>query len=47
MRRNTLTTIAELVGVVSIVAGVAMLFVPAAFIVAGISLVALSWAANR
>ena len=47
MRKDTITTIAEVLGAVLIVAGVAMLYVPAAFVAAGISLFGLSWATNR
>jgi hypothetical protein len=45
--RERLTTIAEAIGAVLIVAGVASVSVPAGLIVAGVALITLSWAANR
>lgn len=45
--RERLTTIAEAIGAVLIVAGVATVSVPAGLIVSGIALITLSWAANR
>jgi len=41
------TTLLELVAVASIVAGCALVYVPVAFIVAGVLLLAMSWRANR
>jgi len=45
--RERLTTIAEAIGAVLIVAGVAVVSIPAALVAAGIALITLSWAANQ
>lgn len=42
-----ITTALELVGVAAIITGVALVWVPAAFIVGGLGLFALSWALTR
>lgn len=45
--RERITTIAEAVGAALIVAGVAIVSIPAAFIAAGVALIVISWAANQ
>lgn len=45
--RQVLTTAAEVCGLGLVVAGVWLVFVPAALMVAGLGLVALSWGASR
>jgi hypothetical protein len=42
-----LTTILDLLGAALIVAGIAMVFVPAALAVAGLACLAISWRASR
>ncbi|WP_202129076.1 hypothetical protein [Pseudarthrobacter sp. ATCC 49987] len=42
-----LTTVLDLLGAALIVAGIAMVFVPAAFAVAGAACLAISWRASR
>lgn len=41
------TTLVDVAGAGLIVAGVALIFVPAAFIVAGVALLAISWNISR
>jgi hypothetical protein len=43
--RRIVTTVLDLSGIASVVAGVALLSVPAAFIVGGVGLLAVSWRA--
>lgn len=45
--RDLVTTAAELAGLGLIVAGVWLMFMPAALIVAGVGALALSWGASR
>lgn len=47
LMRAWITTALDLVGAGLVVAGVALLSVPAAFIVAGAALLAISWRASR
>lgn len=45
--RDLITSGAEIVGLAAVVAGVWMIFVPAALIVAGLGVLALAWGASR
>ena len=42
-----LTTVLDVLGIALVVAGVALLSIPAAFIVAGVALLLVSWSAAR
>jgi len=45
--REAATTLLEIVGIAAVVTGVALIFIPAAFITAGLGAVLLSWSLNR
>jgi len=45
--KNTLTSLIDLAGAGLIVTGIALVFVPAAFVAAGVALLAISYAQNR
>lgn len=47
MHRTMLTTLLDIAGAVAIVAGVALIYVPAALIVGGLAALAISWRASK
>ncbi|WP_181036360.1 hypothetical protein [Arthrobacter sp. B1805] len=45
--KQAITTVLDLCGIALLVAGIALIYIPAAFLAAGMGLLAISWRASK